>query len=101
MSFWVYILASERNGTLYIGQTDDLPNRIWQHRNELTPGFTTKYNVKLLVLAEPYPTRDDAKLREARLKKWNRAWKLRLIEETNPDWFDLYPTINSWYSRDS
>jgi putative endonuclease len=101
MSFWVYILASKRNGTLYIGQTNDLPLRIWQHRNDLTPGFTTKYDVKMLVLAEPCPTRDEARVRESRLKKWNRDWKLKLIEEANPEWQDLYLTINDWYSRDS
>jgi len=101
MSFWVYILASKRNGTLYTGQTDNLPERIWQHREELKPGFTSKHHVHTLVWAAPCPTREEAKSYEKRIKKWRRAWKLRLIEEVNPDWKDLYLTINDWYTRDA
>ena len=96
MTFWVYILASQRNGTLYVGHTDDLAHRIWQHRESQTPGFTSKYGVTMLVWMEPHRTREDAKLRERQLKKWNRAWKLRLIEEFNPDWKDLYLDMGNW-----
>ena len=101
MSFWVYILASDRNGTLYTGHTDDLPKRVWQHREEIKPGFTSTYHVHSLVWAEPCPTRDEAKVREQRIKRWRRAWKLRFIESVNPDWNDLYLTIGHWYSRDA
>lgn len=101
MSFWVYMLASSRNGTLYTGHTDDLPRRIHEHREHLKPGFTSKYDVHMLVWAEPCPTRDEAKAYERRIKKWRRAWKLDLIERANPDWNDLYLTIGHWYSRDA
>lgn len=97
MAFWVYILASRRNGTLYTGHTDNLPHRIWQHREEQTPGFTARYGVKMLVWMEAFPTREAAKARERQIKKWNRAWKLRLIESLNPDWKDLYLELNAWY----
>jgi putative endonuclease len=99
MSFWVYILASKRNGTLYIGHTDDLPHRIWQHRERETPGFTSKYGVKMLVYMEPFPTREEARIRERQLKEWKRAWKIELIEKANPEWKDLYPDLNNWNSR--
>jgi putative endonuclease len=99
MSFWVYILASARNGTLYIGHTDDLPHRVWQHREQETPGFTSKCGVKMLVYMEPFPTREEARTRERQLKKWNRAWKLELIEKANPEWKDLYLDLNNWNSR--
>lgn len=99
MSFWVYILAKDRNSTFYVGHTDDLPRRIWEHRLEMRPGFTSKYGVKRLVHAEPFPTREEAKARETRLKRWNRAWKMSLIEEANPDWDDLYLSLNEWYSE--
>jgi putative endonuclease len=99
MSFWVYILASARNGTLYIGHTDDLPKRIHEHREGLTPGFTSRYGVTMLVYMEAFPTREEARIREARLKEWKRAWKLRLIETANPEWKDLYLDLNSWNSR--
>jgi putative endonuclease len=101
MSFWVYILTTKRNGMFYVGHTDDLPRRIWEHRTDAHPGFTSTYGIKTLVYAEPLPTREDAKRREARLKRWNRTWKMRLIEEGNPEWNDLYLTMNNWYSRDS
>jgi putative endonuclease len=85
----VYILASARNGTLYIGVTSDLIARVYQHRTGAAPGFTKKYHVHRLVWFEQRGTMDSAILREKQLKKWNRAWKLRLIEEGNPGWRDL------------
>jgi putative endonuclease len=89
----VYILASQRNGTLYIGVTSDLVQRVWQHRNGVVEGFTQKYGVHMLVYYELHDDMENAIIREKRLKKWNRAWKLRLIEEKNPEWNDLYETI--------
>ena len=89
MSFYVYILASRRNGTLYIGMTDDLVRRVWEHRIGAVPGFTRKYGVKMLVWYEQHETRETAFHRERQIKKWNRAWKLRLIERSNPTWKDL------------
>ncbi len=89
MSFCVYMLASRRNGTLYIGMTDNLVGRIWQHQAGLMPGFTKKYGVKLLVWYEVHDARETAILRERQLKKWNRRWKLELIERSNPTWNDL------------
>jgi putative endonuclease len=89
----VYILASERNGTLYIGVTSDLVKRVWQHREHVVGGFTTEYAVDRLVWFEQHATMDSAITREKRLKKWERKWKLRLIEEANPDWIDLWPQI--------
>ena len=86
----VYILASERNGTLYIGVTSDLANCVWQHKSEAAEGFTKKYRVHRLVYAEFYETMLDAITREKQLKKWRRAWKLELIEAGNPQWRDLY-----------
>jgi putative endonuclease len=91
--YYVYILASQRNGTLYIGMTNDLVRRIWQHKNDLVEGFTQKYGVHCLVWYEVADTPSAAITREKQLKKWNRAWKLRLIEETNPEWKDLYDEI--------
>ena len=89
----VYILASQRNGTLYIGVTSDLMQRVWQHKNDVVEGFTQKYGVHLLVYYELHDDMENAILREKRLKKWNRDWKLRLIEEKNPEGNDLYPSI--------
>ena len=89
MSFWVYILASRRNGTLYIGMTDDLVRRAWEHRTGTIPGFTREYGIKMLVWFEQHETREPALQRERQLKKWNRAWKLQLIEQLNPSWKDL------------
>ena len=85
----VYLLASRRNGTLYVGVTSDLVSRIYQHRNGLLPGFTRDYGVKLLVWFEQHATMEEAILREKRIKKWNRKWKLELIEAGNPAWRDL------------
>ena len=89
----VYILASRRNGTLYVGVTSDLVGRIWQHKNDNVAGFTRKYGVCMLVYYELHEDMDNAILREKRLKKWNRSWKLRLIEKVNPEWKDLYESI--------
>ena len=92
--FYVYILASKRNGTLYTGATDDLSRRVWEHRTKIRKGFTSRYDVGRLVWFEAHETREGALIRERQVKKWNRVWKLRLIEETNPDWNDLYETLN-------
>jgi putative endonuclease len=89
----VYILASGYNGTLYVGVTSALPQRVWQHREEIFDGFTKRYSVKTLVYYEPHGSMVEAILREKQLKHWNRAWKIRLIEKDNPDWRDLYPEI--------
>jgi putative endonuclease len=93
MSFYVYIVASRRNGTLYTGMADNLLQRIWQHKNDAFPGFTKQYGVKMLVWYEQHETRDAAIARERQIKKWNRAWKLQLIEQVNPAWSDLYDDI--------
>jgi putative endonuclease len=92
-SYYVYILASRIGGTLYIGVTNDLVRRVDEHRLELTKGFTKKYGVHKLVYFEQFDDIENAISREKRLKKWNRAWKIRLIEELNPNWDDLYPGI--------
>jgi putative endonuclease len=86
----VYILASQRNGTLYIGVTSDLIKRVWQHKNDLVDGFTKKYKVHSLVWYESHETMESALKREKNIKKWNREWKLALIERSNPQWQDLY-----------
>jgi putative endonuclease len=91
--YYVYILASKRNGTLYTGMTSDLIKRVWQHKNSLIDGFTKKYQVKLLVYFEVHRSPEEAIKKEKQIKKWNRNWKLRLIEEKNPDWDDLYGQI--------
>ena len=90
MAFYVYIMASRRNGTLYIGSTDSLKCRVWEHREGLRPGFTSKYGVKMLVWYRAFDTRDDAFHRERQMKRWRRTWKLSLIEGANPGWKDLY-----------
>ena len=89
----VYILASKRNGTLYIGVTSDFVQRVWQHRNDLAEGFTKNYGVHTLVYFELHDDMEIAILREKQLKKWNREWKLRLIEEKHPSWTVLFPSI--------
>jgi putative endonuclease len=91
--FYVYILSSKRNGTLYIGVTSELAKRIWEHKSKLVKGFTEKYGVDKLVYYEVYASAENAILREKQLKKWNRPWKLRLIEEKNPNWIDLFDEI--------
>lgn len=90
--FYIYILASTRNGTLYIGVTNDLLRRVYEHRNDLIDGFTRKYGVHRLVYYEMCDDAYSAIQREKQLKRWKRAWKIRLIEEKNPEWEDL------WYS---
>jgi putative endonuclease len=89
MSFYVYILASGRNGTLYVGHTDDLNRRVFEHQSKVIPGFTTKYGVAMLVHSEVFEPRETAFARERAIKKWNRLWKIRLIERFNPGWRDL------------
>jgi putative endonuclease len=93
MSYYVYILASQRNGTLYIGVTNDIVRRVYEHRSKVVPGFTKRYGVMHLVYFEIFDDIENAIRREKRLKKWNHGWKIRLIEEKNPDWLDLYPSI--------
>ena len=91
----VYILTNRRNGTLYIGVTSNLPARVWQHREDLVPGFSARYGTHMLVYFEMHSTMHAAITREKQLKKWRRAWKLRLIETMNPDWRDLWFDISS------
>lgn len=93
MTYYVYILASKKHGTIYIGVTNDLVRRVYQHRTKAVPGFTSKYGVNKLVLFEIYDDPATAIAREKELKKWRRDWKTRLIEEQNPNWDDLYPGI--------
>ncbi|MHB8105310.1 MAG: GIY-YIG nuclease family protein [Dehalococcoidales bacterium] len=91
--YYVYILASKRHGTLYIGVTNDLVRRVYEHKNDFVEGFTKKYNVHMLVYYEQCESIESAIQREKQLKAWHRAWKIRLIEEANPDWKDLYDVI--------
>jgi putative endonuclease len=88
-----YLLASKRNGTLYAGATSDLAKKIWEHRNNLVEGFTTKHGIHQLVWYELHESMDSAILREKRLRGWKRKWKVQLIESTNPNWVDLYSRI--------
>jgi putative endonuclease len=90
---YVYILASRIGGTLYIGVTNDLIRRVYEHRTGAVSGFTSEYGVYRLVYFEQFSDIENAIRREKRLKKWNRAWKIRLIEGVNPNWDDLYPTL--------
>lgn len=92
--FYVYILASRKYGTLYIGMTDDLAKRIWEHKEKILNGFTAKYGVNKLVWYEVHDSRESAFARERAMKKWNRGWKIELIENDNPDWRDLYFGLN-------
>ncbi|HEY8383177.1 MAG TPA: GIY-YIG nuclease family protein [Microvirga sp.] len=94
MTYWVYMLASRRYGTLYVGVTNNLSLRVWQHRTKVSRGFTEKYGVDRLVWYESYDRIDEAISREKSLKKWRRDWKIRLIEEMNPEWEDLYLVLN-------
>jgi putative endonuclease len=91
--YYVYILASRRNGTLYVGVTNDVLRRSWEHKNDLVAGFTKKYGVHILVWYELHEDIHIAIAREKRLKRWNRAWKIRLIEEGNSGWNDLYDRL--------
>ena len=92
-AFFVYMLASERNGTLYIGVTSDLVKRVWQHKEGVVEGFTKKYGTKALVWYEAHDNAEAAISREKQVKKWTRAWKIELIEAMNPYWNDLYASI--------
>ena len=91
--YFVYILASKRNGTLYIGMTSDLTCRVGEHKSKEIEGFTKEYNVDKLVYYETYYYVNDAITREKQMKKWKRQWKIKLIEEENPDWDDLYDEL--------
>ena len=88
--YYVYLLASKRNGTLYIGVTNDLVRRVWEHKNNVIEGFTLKYNVHMLVYYEITADVESAITREKQMKKWMRQWKIELIEKSNPEWKDLY-----------
>ncbi len=92
-SYFVYILASKRHGTLYVGVTSALAKRVFEHKSGFVEGFTKKYGVKSLVWFEATESIEAAIEREKQIKKWNRAWKIELIEKTNPTWRDLYPEI--------
>ena len=89
MSFFVYMLASRQNGTLYVGMTDNLARRVWEHQSGAVAGFTKRYGVKTLVWYELHESRETAFQRERQLKKWNCAWKIELVERANPQWSDL------------
>jgi putative endonuclease len=93
MQYFIYILTSKKNGTLYIGVTSDLIKRVYEHKNELVEGFTQKYAIHNLVYFEATESIESAIMREKQLKKWNRAWKINLIEKSNPVWKDLYPEL--------
>ncbi len=103
--FYVYILASQQNGTLYLGHTDDLGRRMFEHKNEVRKGFTSKYGVHKLVWFEEHETRENAFIRERQIKKWKRVWKIRLIETSNPHWIDImelpvWPANHDWSRAD-
>jgi len=91
--YYVYLLASRKQGTLYLGVTNDLVRRVYQHKHKMTPGFASRYGVDRLVWFECYDDPVTAITREKEIKKWRRAWKIALIEKENPDWRDLYPDI--------
>lgn len=92
---YVYVLASQRNGSLYIGVTTDLLKRVWEHKNKFVEGFTKQYHVDQLVWYEQHESIEAAIIREKQIKKWNRAWKIRAIEATNPYWNDLYLNLTA------
>jgi putative endonuclease len=93
MAFYVYIVASKRNGALYIGSTDDIARRVWEHKEKLRLGFTADHGIDRLVWCEVHDSRETAFAREREIKKWNRDWKRALIERDNPDWDDLYAQL--------
>jgi putative endonuclease len=93
--YYVYLLASRKDGTLYLGVTNDLVRRVYEHKNKLVTGFTSRYGVDRLVWFEPYTDPTHAIAREKEIKKWRRAWKISIIEAANPDWRDLYDAIAS------
>ena len=90
---FVYIMASQRNGTIYIGVTSDLPKRVWQHREGVIEGFTKETDCKILVWFQAFDDLQEARLRELQMKEWKRLWKLRVIEEMNPKWDDLFESL--------
>jgi putative endonuclease len=92
-NYYVYILASKKHGTLYLGVTSDLVKRVYEHKQNAIEGFTKKYNVHCLVYYEVYQDVGETILREKLMKKWNRKWKIRCVEEMNPEWKDLYNEI--------
>jgi putative endonuclease len=92
-NYYVFIVTNKPRGTLYIGMTNNLVRRVYEHRNGLIDGFTRKYNLEKLVYFEAFNRVEDAIHREKRLKKWNRQWKIELIEKVNPDWIDLYEQL--------
>lgn len=93
--YYIYILASQKNGTLYIGVTNNIERRVLEHKEKINEGFTSRYNISRLVYFETFQYINDAILREKRLKKWNRQWKINLIEEENKEWNDL---SEDWYN---
>jgi putative endonuclease len=95
MAYYVYLLASKKHGTLYLGVTKDIVRRVYEHKTKAVPGFTSRYGVSQLVWFEIYDDPLTAIAREKELKKWRRDWKIRLIEEQNPEWVDLYPGISN------
>jgi putative endonuclease len=97
--YYVYLLASKKNGTLYLGVTNDLLRRVYEHKNNLVDGFTKKYHVHNLVYFEACENVHSAIQREKQIKKWNRQWKIDLIVKNNPDWMDLYPGIIDRFPR--
>ena len=90
---YVYIMANRKNGTIYIGVTSDLVKRVWEHKSAGVPGFTKKHGCKVLVWCEAFDDIQQARQRERQMKEWQRNWKIKLIEETNLDWADLYPKL--------
>ena len=92
-TYYVYILTNRRNGTIYIGVTNNLKRRVFEHKSGLIPGFTKKYNLKNLIYFETHDWIDSAILREKQMKAWRRVWKIKIIESMNPDWNDLYDEI--------
>jgi putative endonuclease len=94
MPSYVYILANKKNGTLYVGVTSDLAKRVWEHKNKVYQGFSAKYGVDKLVYYETYEDIEFAIQREKQVKKWNRVWKAQTIMKLNPEWEDLYETLN-------
>jgi putative endonuclease len=92
--FYVYLLASRPQGTLYVGSTSNLQRRVWEHKQGAIPGFTAKYEVDMLVWFEIYDSLESARTRERQIKEWKRAWKRTLIERDNPYWIDLYPGLS-------
>jgi putative endonuclease len=92
--FYVYMLASRLNGTLYAGMTNNLIRRVWEHKQKAIPGFAAKYGVDRLVWYEQHHSLESAFARERQIKEWKRAWKIQLIEADNPQWIDLYPSIS-------